>query len=162
MRNVRCVKQEMLISCTQEHTLTPHSSRSSRRGKHYMCRGRNICYIMMLAGDGGLPPQSPLNGTSTLESIHYIHLQGIRDCDSLLSKREREQEKGPFHLSTYTKVKKKALFTEQINRQEQHLEMQGRKQLGEKELRGISTHSFMVSFMNFHSFQKAVLFFPKE
>lgn len=40
--------------------------------------------------------------------------------------------------------------------------MQGRKQLGEKELRGISTHSFMVSFMNFHSFQKAVLFFPKE
>lgn len=143
MRNVRCVKQEMLISCTQEHTLTPHSSRSSRRGKHYMCRGRNICYIMMLAGDGGLPPQSPLNGTSTLESIHYIHLQGIRDCDSLLSKREREQEKGPFHLSTYKK--KKALFTEQINRQEQHFEMTGGGKLGKKELRGIQTCSFIIS-----------------
>lgn len=47
------------------------------------------CWLAM----EGCRLRAPLNGTSTLESIHYIHLQGIRDCDSLLSKRERERER---------------------------------------------------------------------
>lgn len=46
----------------RKHTLTPHSGRSgvgvsgsSRKG--YMCRARNIGYIvLLLAGGGGLPP----------------------------------------------------------------------------------------------------------
>lgn len=80
------------VSCTRgEHALTPHSGRSGVDGsgssgsssrKGYMCRARNIGYIvLLLAGVGGLPPQSPLKGSSTLERTHYIHLQRIRQRD---------------------------------------------------------------------------------
>lgn len=46
----------------RKHTLTPHSGRSgvgvsSSSRKGYMCRARNIGYIvLLLAGGGGLPP----------------------------------------------------------------------------------------------------------
>ena len=62
------------------------------------------------------------------------------------SARERENKRKDHSIYQHIKVKKKALFTEQINRQEEHLEMKGvEKKLGEKELRGIRTHSFVVS-----------------
>lgn len=84
--------EERNVSCTRgEHALTPHSGRSGVDGsgssgsssrKGYMCRARNIGYIvLLLAGVGGLPPQSPLKGSSTLERTHYIHLQRIRQRD---------------------------------------------------------------------------------
>lgn len=58
--------EEIKVSCTRgEHALTPHSGRSGvggsgssgSRRKGYMCRARNIGYIvLLLAGVGGLPP----------------------------------------------------------------------------------------------------------
>lgn len=84
------------VACTRgEHALTPHSGRSGvggssgSRGKGYMCRARNIGYIvLLLAGVGGLPPQSPLKGSSTLERTHYIHLRRVRQRD----KREAQRK----------------------------------------------------------------------
>lgn len=59
-------EEEIKVSCTRgEHALTPHSGRSGVGGsgssgssrKGYMCRARNIGYIvLLLAGVGGLPP----------------------------------------------------------------------------------------------------------
>lgn len=55
-------EEEEEVSCTKgEHALTPHSGRSAVAGsssrKGYMCRARNIGYIvLLLAGVGGLPP----------------------------------------------------------------------------------------------------------
>lgn len=59
-------KKKKKVSCTRgEHALTPHSGRSGVGGsgssgssrKGYMCRARNIGYIvLLLAGVGGLPP----------------------------------------------------------------------------------------------------------
>lgn len=58
-------KKKEKVSCTRgEHALTPHSGRSGVGGsgssgsrKGYMCRARNIGYIvLLLAGVGGLPP----------------------------------------------------------------------------------------------------------
>lgn len=46
-----------------------------------MCRARNIGYIVLLAGAGGLAPDGGLKGNSALERTHYIHLEGIRECD---------------------------------------------------------------------------------
>lgn len=40
-----------------------------------MARARNIGYILVLAGDGGLSPESSLKGSATLESIDYFDLQ---------------------------------------------------------------------------------------
>lgn len=55
--------RKIKVSCTKgEHALTPHSGRSgvgssSGSSKGYMCRARNIGYIvLLLAGVGGLPP----------------------------------------------------------------------------------------------------------
>lgn len=39
-----------------------------------MTRARNIGYILGLACDGGLSPESPLKGSATLESIDYFDL----------------------------------------------------------------------------------------
>lgn len=46
-----------------------------------MCRARNIGYIVLLAAAGGLAPDGRLKGNSALERTHYIHLEGIRECD---------------------------------------------------------------------------------
>lgn len=86
---------ETLMACTKEHALTPHSGSSgvggSGRRIGYMCRARNIGYIVLLAGGGGLPPEAPLKGTPALESIDYIHLQGTREQDS---RRRKNRGKG--------------------------------------------------------------------
>lgn len=94
----RKIKNKKKLSCTKgEHALTPHSGRSGVGGsgssgssrKGYMCRARNIGYIvLLLAGVGGLPPQSPLKGSSTLERTHYIHLQRIRQRDRRKAQRK--------------------------------------------------------------------------
>lgn len=41
-----------------------------------MTRTRNIGYILILAGGGGLASQSPLKGSPALERVHYLDLQG--------------------------------------------------------------------------------------
>lgn len=46
-----------------------------------MGRARNIGYIVLLAGAGRLAPDGRLKGNSALERTHYIHLEGIRECD---------------------------------------------------------------------------------
>lgn len=46
-----------------------------------MGRARNIGYIELLAGAGRLAPDARLKGNSALERTHYIHLEGIRECD---------------------------------------------------------------------------------
>ena len=66
VRRTEEVKKKKKVSCTRgEHALTPHSGRSGVGGsgssgssrKGYMCRARNIGYIvLLLAGVGGLPP----------------------------------------------------------------------------------------------------------
>lgn len=60
MRKVRRVEEEVLMSCTKKHALTPNSGSSSAgssgRRTRYMCRARNMCYIVLLAGAGGLAP----------------------------------------------------------------------------------------------------------
>lgn len=71
-----------------------------------MCRARNIGYIvLLLAGVGGLPPESPLKGSSTLERTHYIHLQRIRQHDRRRAQREKEKEK-KNNTHTHTREKR--------------------------------------------------------
>lgn len=52
-----------------------------------MARARNIGYILVLACDGGLSPESPLKGSAALESIDYFDLQGRKEGDKLLEAR---------------------------------------------------------------------------
>lgn len=90
------------MSCTKKHALTPHSGRSFVGGsgsrKRYMCRARNIGYIVLLAGARGVTPEGPLKGSAALERTHYIHLQGIRERDRRAQRthtgeRKRKREK---------------------------------------------------------------------
>lgn len=74
---------EASLTDTQRRvSLTPRGSSSSagRRGKGIgqgnMTRTRNIGYILILAGGGGLASQSPLKGSPALECVHYFDLQG--------------------------------------------------------------------------------------
>ena len=97
------------MSCTKEHALTPHSGSSgvggSGRRIGYMCRARNIGYIELLAGGGGLPPEGPLKGSPALESTDYIHLQGTREQES--GRRENRGEKATHTLGESTEKKRR-------------------------------------------------------
>lgn len=57
-----------------------------------MCRARNIGYIVLLAGAGGLAPDGRLKGNSALERTHNIHLEGIRECDRPRERTERGRQ----------------------------------------------------------------------
>lgn len=126
-------KRRENVSCTRgEHALTPHSGRSGVDGsgssgssssrKGYMCRARNIGYIvLLLAGVGGLPPQSPLKGSSTLERTHYIHLQRIRQRD-----REKWKRGGGNKIKRSPKGKYKQQNQRRNNEERKIIEKQSR------------------------------------
>lgn len=63
----------------QSLTASRNSSSAGRRGKGigqgHVTRTRNIGYILILAGGGGLAPQWPLKGSPTLECVHNLDLQ---------------------------------------------------------------------------------------
>lgn len=79
---------EASLTDTQRRvSLTPRGSSNSagRRGKGIgqgnVTRTRNIGYILILAGGGGLASQSPLKGSPALERVHYLDLQeGGKKC----------------------------------------------------------------------------------
>lgn len=70
-----------LTNTQRRVSLTPRGSSSSagRRGKSiaqgHVTRTRNIGYILILTGGGGLASQSPLKGSPALERVHYLDLQ---------------------------------------------------------------------------------------
>lgn len=75
------VIEASLTDTERRVSLTPIGSSSSagRRGKGIgqgnVTRTRNMCYILILAGGGGLASQSPLKGSPALECVHYPDLQ---------------------------------------------------------------------------------------